>query len=93
MTPVIRYYTRLIIFCYHRLDNLFLEEAGLVGITCGQWEAMVAMELDTPPRNFSEGDAYHLTQFRRDQLQLLRVHWIIPEQIVVCFHRREDDDC
>jgi hypothetical protein len=49
---------------------------------------MVAMELDTPPRNrslndISEGDAYCLTWFRRDQLQPLMVNWRIPEQVVV----------
>jgi hypothetical protein len=65
-----------------------LEEAQLVGITHSQWEAMVAIELDTPPRNqsindISEGDAYRLTRFRKDQLQLLIVHYRIPEHIVV----------
>ncbi len=39
----------------------------------------MAMELDTPPRNrsindISEGDAYRLTWFRKDQLQLLMVN-------------------
>jgi len=79
ITNVIHYYTRLVAFCYLWLNNFYLEEAELVGITRTQWEAMVAMELDTPPRNrsindISEGDAYRLTWFRKDQLQLLMVN-------------------
>jgi hypothetical protein len=66
MAPVIRFYSRLLAFCYPRLDNLILEEQELVGITRGEWEAAVAREADTPPRNrsieaLSEGDAHRLT--------------------------------
>ena len=87
MTTVIPYYTRLIAFCYLRLDNLYLEEAELVGIRHDPWEAMVAREVDTPPRNrsldeISDGDAFRLTQFRKLQLQLLIQHWRIPDRIV-----------
>jgi hypothetical protein len=66
MTTVVCYYTHLIAFCYLRLDNLYLEEAELVAICHDQWEAMVAREVDTPPRNWSldeiyDGDAFRLT--------------------------------
>jgi hypothetical protein len=87
MTTVIRYYTRLIAFCYLRLDHIYVEEAELVGIRRDQWEAMVAREVDTPPRNrsldeISDGDAFRLTRFRKPQLQLLIQHWRIPDRIV-----------
>jgi len=36
MAPVVRFYTRLVVFCYLSLDNLFLEEEQLVGITRDQ---------------------------------------------------------
>jgi hypothetical protein len=86
MTTVICYYTRLLAFCYLRRDNLYLEEAELVGIHRDQWEAMVAREVDTPPRNqsldeISDGDAFRLTRFRKPQLQLLFHHWRIPDRI------------
>jgi hypothetical protein len=42
MAPVVRFYTHLVVFCYLSLDNLFLEEEQLVGITRDQWEAAVA---------------------------------------------------
>jgi hypothetical protein len=78
LTPVLRYYTRLVAFCYLRLDNLFLEEAELVGIMEEQWQAMVAMEVFPALRNRSldeilEGDAHRLTRFH---------HWRIPEVII-----------
>ncbi len=53
MAPVIRFYSRLLAFCYLCLDNLILEEQELVGITRDEWEAAVAREVDTPPRNRS----------------------------------------
>jgi len=98
MTTVICYYTRLLAFCYLRRDNLYLEEAELVGIHRDQWEAMVAREVDTPPRNqsldeISDGDAFRLTRFRKPQLQLLFHHWRIPDKIVTehryCFTGEE----
>jgi hypothetical protein len=66
MAPFIHFYSRLLVFCYLRLDNLILEEQELVGITRDEWEAAVAREVDTPPRNrsieaLSEGDAHRLT--------------------------------
>jgi hypothetical protein len=69
------------------LDNLFLEEAELVGIKEEQWQAMVAMEVFPAPRNRSldeilEGDAHRLTRFRKVQLQSLLHHWRIPKVIV-----------
>ncbi len=87
LTPVLRYYTCLVAFCYLWLDNLFLEEAELVGIIHNQWEAMVAMEVFSAPRNrslneISEGDAHRLTRFWRVKLQSLLDHWRIPEVIV-----------
>jgi hypothetical protein len=87
MTTIIPYYTHLIAFCYLRLENLDLEEAALVGIHHDQWEAMVAREVDTPPRNqlldeISDGGAFRLTRFRKSQLQLLIQHWRIPDRIV-----------
>ncbi len=36
MAPLVRFYTRLVVFCYLSLDNLFLEEEQLVGITHDQ---------------------------------------------------------
>ena len=92
MAPVIRFYSRLLAFCYLRLDDLILEEHELVGITRGEWEAAVAREADTPPRNrsieaLSEGDAHRLTRFRKEQLQVLMVHWRIPAQVVTARNR------
>jgi hypothetical protein len=98
MTTVVCYYTHLIAFCYLRLGNLDLEEAELVGICHDQWDAMVAREVDTPPRNqsldeISDGDAFRLTRFRKSQLQLLIQHWRIPDRIVTdhryCFTGEE----
>jgi hypothetical protein len=51
MAPIIRFYSCLLVFCYLRLDTLILEEQELVGITRDEWEAAVAREADTPPRN------------------------------------------
>jgi hypothetical protein len=92
LTPVLHYYTRLVAFCYLRLDNLFLEEAELVGITEEQWQAMVAMVVFIAPRNrslveISEGDAHRLTRFRKVQLQSLLHHWRISEVIVAGTNR------
>jgi hypothetical protein len=66
LTPVLHYYTHLVAFCHLQLDNLFLEEAELIGIIHNQWEAMVAMEVCPAPRNrllneISEGKAHRLT--------------------------------
>jgi len=36
MVPVVCFYTRFVVFCYLSLDNLFLEEEQLVGITRDQ---------------------------------------------------------
>jgi hypothetical protein len=92
LTPVLRYYTRLVAFCYLWLDNLFLEEAELVGITEEQWQAMVAMEVFPALRNrsldeISEGDAHRLTRFWKEQLQSLLHHWSIPGVIVAGTNR------
>jgi hypothetical protein len=92
MAPIIPFYSRLLVFCYLRLDNLILEEQELVGVTRDDWEAAVAREADTPPRNrsieaLSEGDARRLTRFRKEQLQFLMVHWRTPAQVVTARNR------
>jgi len=92
MARVVCFYTRFVVFCYLSLDNLFLEEEQLVGITRDQWEAAVAREGDTPARNrsieaLSEGDAHRLTRFRKEQLQLLLIHWRIPVEVVTTRNR------
>jgi len=92
MAPIIHFYSWLLVFCYLRLDTLILEEQELVGITRDEGEAAVAREADTPPRNrsieaLSEGDAYRLTRFRKEQLQVLMVHWRIPAQVVTARNR------
>jgi hypothetical protein len=50
-------------------------------------EAMVAMEADPPPGyqlldEISDGDAFRLMRFKKLQLQLLILHWRIPDRIV-----------